>query len=128
MKPLTLISGLMASALLAGCAGDYTFNSNLSGKAVKEYFKAGDVLLIDKNMAPPRPFEPLAMVDGEACQIFADEPPATAADARTKLRLAAANAGGNGVMLNNCVEYKDPEGGCLTRALCIGRAIVMEDE
>ncbi|MCL1036395.1 hypothetical protein L2725_04290 [Shewanella corallii] len=128
MKLLSIPSCMLAAGLLAGCAGDYTFNSNLSGKAVNEYFKAGDVALIEKNVAPPRPFNPLAMVDGESCQIFADEPPASAVDARTKMRLAAADAGGNGVMLNNCVEYKDPEGGCLSRVICIGRAIVMEDE
>ncbi|MCF1427472.1 MAG: hypothetical protein LPD71_05690 [Shewanella sp.] len=128
MKYISTLTCMLTGTLLTGCAGDYSFNSNLSSKAVKDYFKAGDVLLIDNNMAPPRPFNPLAMVDGESCQVYADEPPASIADARTKMRLAAANAGGNGVILNNCVEYHDPEGGCLTRVLCIGRAIVMEDK
>ena len=128
MKTLVTSSSILTSALLIGCAGEYSFNSNLSGQAINEYFKAGDVLLIEKNTAPPHPFDALAMVDGEACQAYDNEPIASLAEARTNMRLAAANIGGNGVILNRCVEFNDPEGGCLTRTLCIGRAIIMDNK
>lgn len=126
LKVGSLILTMLLSSMLSGCASHYSVNTNLNPDNVADYFKAGQVLLVQKNQDPPRPFNPLGLVDGESCQVYADNPPASLSDARTRLRLAAANKGGNAVILNNCVTYQDPEGGCLTRAVCIGQAIVMQ--
>lgn len=119
---------LLISILLVGCTGKYSFNSNLSKQAIDEYYKAGGVLFIEKNQTPPRPFNPIGMVDGESCQIGNNDAPASVANARTDLRRHAADKGGNGVILNNCVNFNEPDAGCITRVLCIGQAISMESE
>ena len=113
---------------LVGCAGEYTFNSNLDNQLIVDYYKAGQVLLIEKNHTPPRPFDPIGVVDGESCQIGDNDAPASAANARTELRRHAADKGGNGVILNNCVTFPDSDSGCITRVLCLGQAISMESK
>lgn len=112
--------------LLVGCAGKYTFNSNLNKNEINEYFKVSTVQLIEKSHIPPRPFNPLGIVDGESCQIGLNDAPASAAMARTQLRKHAANKGANGVMLDNCINFDEPDSGCITRVYCVGQAISME--
>ncbi|MBV7316231.1 Rcs stress response system protein RcsF [Shewanella sp. NIFS-20-20] len=126
MKYITL--GAASLMLLAGCAGDYSFQSNLNSAAINDYFKAGDVSLYTRDQAPQGLFERLAMVSGESCQLNPNDPPASQAEARTQLRRHTADIGGNGVMLNNCVSFSNEADGCISRIQCIGQAIKVTQE
>lgn len=125
-----IVSLILASIsmLFSGCHSNYAFNSNINPTAIDDYFKAGRVTLFTEDNIPPSFFNQVAMVDGESCQLTKTAPPASKVEARTNLREAAANVGANGVILNKCVSYKDAEGGCITRVLCLGQAILMEDK
>ncbi|MGL4476397.1 MAG: Rcs stress response system protein RcsF [Shewanella sp.] len=126
MRNITLLAASLV--LLSGCAGDYSFQSNLSGKAIDDYFKAGDVTLYTRDQAPNGLFERVKMVAGESCQLEANSPPATMAEARTELRRQAADVGANGVMLNNCVTFTNEAEGCVSRIQCLGQAIKVQPQ
>lgn len=109
--------------LLSACAGDYAFNSNLSGKAIDDYFKASDVIVYQGSIQPTGPYEIKGMVEGEACQARENDIPASIADARTQARRAAADKHANGIIIKNCVLFEETADGCFSRALCVGQAI-----
>lgn len=109
--------------MLSACAGDYKFNSNLSGEAIDDYFKASDVTLYDATFAPKPPYEIIGLVEGETCQEQANDAPADLSEARTLARRAAADKGANGLMIKKCLLIEEQGQGCFSRALCVGQAI-----
>lgn len=121
MKKTTLAITVL---LLSGCAGDYAFNSNLSGQAIDDYFKVGDVVLYQQGMQPSTTYEVKGLVEGESCQERANDVPASIADARTIARRAAAEKGANGLIVKQCVMFEEATKACVTRALCVGQAIL----
>lgn len=116
---------LTITFLLVSCSTDYSFNSNINKSAINDYFKAGKVQLINKDHPPKKPFNTLGIISGESCQINENGTPASFADARTALRRHAADIGGNAVIINNCVQFNEPDNACISRVLCMGQAITM---
>lgn len=121
MKKTTLALTLL---LLSGCAGDYAFHSNLSGQAIDDYFKVGDVVLYQDGISPTTTYEVKGLVEGESCQERTNDVPASIADARTTARRAAAEKGANGLIIKRCVMFEEATKACITRALCVGQAIL----
>ncbi|EKT4485958.1 MULTISPECIES: Rcs stress response system protein RcsF [Shewanella] len=119
MKPIFLSTLVL---LLGGCAGEYSFNSNLDSQAIQEYFKPSEVQLFDGSR-PTGQYEVLGLVEGNACQSELDGVPASMADARTEARRAAADMKANGLIIKNCVETQEAAAGCYTSAMCVGQAI-----
>lgn len=109
--------------LLSACAGDYSFNSNLDGEAINDYFKAGDVTLFEDNNLPKGHYELKGLVQGESCQADVNSVPASLSDARTQARRAAADKGANAIIIKQCVLLEEAAQGCISRALCVGQAI-----
>ncbi|WP_394147471.1 Rcs stress response system protein RcsF [Shewanella atlantica] len=109
--------------LLSACAGDYTFNSNLDGEAIDEYFKASDVVVFEGNSHPTAPYEIIGLVEGETCQEGANDAPASIREARTLARRAAADKGANAILIKKCMVFEEQGQGCFSRAVCIGQAI-----
>lgn len=109
--------------LLTGCAGEYTFNSNLNSEAIDDYFKAGDVTVYSNQTPPPHQFIALGTVEAEVCQEIESAPPISVSDARTKLRRVTADKGGDGVIIHRCSLFESSEQGCFSRAFCVGEAI-----
>ena len=110
--------------LLSGCAGEYAFNSNLDGDAINDYFKVTDVALYEGNIQPKGPYEIKGLVEGETCQISDNDAPASIVEARTLARRAAADKQANGLLVKNCLLIEESSPNCVSRALCVGQAIV----
>ncbi|WP_076408224.1 Rcs stress response system protein RcsF [Shewanella sp. UCD-KL12] len=109
--------------LLSACAGEYKFNSNLSGEAIDDYFKVSDVTVYDKSLSPKPPYEIIGLVEGETCQEQANDAPAAISEARTLARRAAADKGANGLIIKKCLVFEEQGQGCFSRAVCVGQAI-----
>ena len=109
--------------LLSACASDYSFNSNLDGEAINDYFKASDVVLYEGDALPKGHYELKGLVQGESCQADLNGAPASLADARTEARRNAADKGANGIVIKQCVIFEEAAQGCISRALCVGQAI-----
>ena len=109
--------------MLSACAGEYKFNSNLSGEAIDDYFKASDVTLYEDSLAPKPPYEIIGLVEGETCQEQANDAPADISEARTLARRAAADKGANGLIIKKCLVVEEQTQGCFSRAICLGQAI-----
>ncbi len=112
--------------LLSGCAGEYKFNSNLSGEAINDYFKASDVIVYE-NSLPSGNFERKGLVEGESCQIAKNDPPASIVEARTIARRAAADKGANGLIIKTCFLASEQTPLCVSSAICVGQAIKTVD-
>ena len=122
---------LLPSALLlvlSGCAGDYTFNSNLDSDAINDYFKASDVTVYEGALQPVGPFEIKGLVEGETCQVSENDAPASIVEARTIARRAAADKQANGLVIKNCLLIEEATQNCVSRALCVGQAIVTTNQ
>ncbi|NKF51112.1 hypothetical protein G3R49_11150 [Shewanella sp. WXL01] len=126
-KPQSSLSILASLALLSGCAGEYTFNSNLDSQAIDEYFKPGEVTLFDKGVQPRQSYEILGLVQGQACQQTVNDAPADKAQARTEARRNAADMGANGLLIQNCHVIDEPDSSCQSQALCVGKAIKLQN-
>ncbi|MGL5046105.1 MAG: Rcs stress response system protein RcsF [Shewanella sp.] len=109
--------------LLSACASDYSFNSNLDGEAINDYFKASDVMLYERDNLPKGHYELKGLVQGESCQADTNAAPASLADARTEARRNAADKGANGIIIKQCVIFEEATQGCISRALCVGQAV-----
>lgn len=109
--------------LLSACASDYSFNSNLDGEAINDYFKASDVPLYEGDTLPKGHYELKGLVQGESCQADVNSVPASLADARTEARRNAADKGANGIIIKQCVMLDEAAQGCISRALCVGQAV-----
>ncbi|WP_394128765.1 Rcs stress response system protein RcsF [Shewanella maritima] len=118
---LIAVCGL--SLLLSACAGEYSFNSNLNGEAINEYFKPGEVTLYDQNNQPAKGYTILGLVEGSDCQVEANDVPASAAQARTEARKKAAEMGANGIIIQQCLQNDKPDDTCVSQSFCIGKAI-----
>ena len=114
--------------LLSGCAGEYTFNSNLDSDAINDYFKASDVTVYEGTLHPVGPFEIKGMVEGETCQISENDAPASIVEARTLARRAAADKQANGLVIKNCLLIEEASQNCVSRAICVGQAIVTKSD
>ncbi|MFT5705584.1 MAG: RcsF protein [Shewanella sp.] len=112
--------------LVSGCAGEYKFNSNLSGEAIDDYFKVSDVTVYE-NSLPSGNFERKGLVEGESCQIAANDAPANIVEARTKARRSAADKGANGLIIKTCFVATEQTQQCISNAICIGQAIKTAD-
>lgn len=112
--------------LLSGCAGEYTFNSNLNGEAIDDYFKASDVAVYENGL-PKGQFEPVGLVEGESCQIGENDAPASIVEARTIARRKAADKGANGLLIKTCFVSPEQSQQCISSAICIGQAIKIAD-
>ncbi|PSJ45949.1 exopolysaccharide biosynthesis protein [Zobellella taiwanensis] len=118
------IFGIALAALtLSGCAG-WGFDSNVSPEGIKEYYKGDGVTLYTKAELEGVNYVTLGSVEGEACQVEAQEAPPKVADARAHIRRRAADMGANGLILDSCIRFDDMPG-CIEQVLCTGQAITV---
>lgn len=106
---------------LSGCA-NWGFDSNVSPAGVKDYYKGSGVSLYTREQLANSNYVTLGSVEGEACQLEANEPPPSEADARKDIRRRAADMGANGLLLDRCVHF-DNMPGCIEHVLCSGQAL-----
>ena len=121
-RPLVFLT-ILSSVLLSACSSNYTFNSNLDGEAIDEYFKPGGVVLYKEGERPKGAFEIVGLVEGESCQESEDGVPANIADARTQARKKAVELGANGLIVKKCLLTEQKTNTCYTQAFCVGQAI-----
>jgi RcsF protein len=114
---------LFSTVLLSACSSDYTFNSNLDGEAIDEYFKPTSVELYIDGASPKGPYEIVGLVEGESCQETESGVPANIADARTQARKKAVELGANGLIVKKCLLTEQKTNTCYTQAFCVGQAI-----
>ncbi|WP_220755588.1 MULTISPECIES: Rcs stress response system protein RcsF [Shewanella] len=124
-RQLALFTAL-STVLLSACSGNYSFNSNLDGEAIDEYFKPSGVVLYKDGERPKGAFEIVGLVEGESCQETEDGVPANIADARTEARKKAVELGANGLIVKKCLLTEQKNNTCYTQAFCVGQAIKTE--
>ncbi|MBY5990681.1 Rcs stress response system protein RcsF [Ferrimonas balearica] len=120
---MPLLRSLLPILLLAGCAGDYHFSSNLDPANFDDYFQPGQVKLLGPETAIGNA-EVLGVVEGISCQESARSVPASDADARTQMRLEAGKLGANAVRLHQCMVLEEHPG-CVVARACYGQALKM---
>ncbi|MBM7454937.1 RcsF protein [Oceanisphaera litoralis] len=118
---MRLLGVSLLAVALSGCAG-WGFNSNVSPDGIKDYYKGDGVRLYSKAELEGVNYLTLGSVEGEACQIKADEAPPKEADARASVRRRAADMGANGLLLDRCIRFDDMPG-CIEQVLCSGQAL-----
>lgn len=120
------VFGMTVLALaLAGCA-NVAVDSNVSPAGIKDYYKGSNVTLYGRDELKGQTYVTLGTVEGEACQIEANEPPPKDANARAHLRRRAAEMGANGVLLDSCIHFDDMPG-CIEQVLCSGQALKVSE-
>ncbi len=125
MKTIITFSGLL---LLTGCAGSYTFRSNLDKQNFKDYFKAGEVRVFHAGDLPMSAYQTMGSVTGEACQTSDKDKAASEEDARTEARKAAADLGADGIIIRGCAALNESDSRCLSHVLCSGQAVKINAE
>ncbi|MDP5291631.1 Rcs stress response system protein RcsF [Oceanimonas sp. CHS3-5] len=115
---------LMALAL-SGCA-QMGLDSNVSPAGIKDYYKGNNVKLYGRDELKDVNYVSLGTVEGEACQVEANEPPPKDANARSDIRRRAADMGANGILLDRCIRFADMPG-CLEQVLCSGQALKVSE-
>ncbi|WP_144213810.1 Rcs stress response system protein RcsF [Shewanella donghaensis] len=124
-RPLLSLA-ISSAVLLSGCAGEYSFNTNLDSEAIDEYFKPANVALFKDNDRPQSAFNILGLVEGHSCQETENGVPATIADARTDARKKAAELGANGLIVKKCMLTEQKVDNCFSEAFCVGQAITID--
>lgn len=119
---LRLVGAALLALALAGCAGNWGVNSNVSPEGIKDYYKGDNVTLYNKDQLTDVNYVTLGSVEGEACQIKPADAPPKEADARASIRRRAADMGANGLLLDRCLRFEDMPG-CLEQVLCSGQAL-----
>ena len=122
---MRLLGVSLLAVALSGCAG-WGFNSNVSPDGIKDYYKGDGVQLYSKADLEGVNYVTLGSVEGEACQIKADEAPPKEADARASVRRRAADMGANGILMDRCIRFDDMPG-CIEQVLCSGQALKVAD-
>jgi RcsF protein len=122
---MRLLGVSLLAVALSGCAG-WGFNSNVSPDGIKDYYKGDGVRLYSKASLEDVNYVTLGSVEGEACQIKADEAPPKEADARASVRRRAADMGANGLLLDRCIHFDDMPG-CIEQVLCSGQALKVSE-
>ena len=122
---MRLLGVSLLAVALSGCAG-WGFNSNVSPDGIKDYYKGDGVQLYSKAVLEGVNYVTLGSVEGEACQIQADEAPPKEADARASVRRRAADMGANGILMDRCIRFDDMPG-CIEQVLCSGQALKVAD-
>ncbi|MFP2770659.1 Rcs stress response system protein RcsF [Oceanisphaera sp. KMM 10153] len=122
---MRLLGVSLLAVTLSGCAG-WGFNSNVSPDGIKDYYKGDGVQLYSKAELEDVNYVTLGSVEGEACQIKADEAPPKEADARASVRRRAADMGANGILMDRCIRF-DEMPGCIEQVLCSGQALKVAD-
>lgn len=120
MRTAILLSTGLIAGLVSGCS-NYSFHSNVDKENFEQYFKPSQVKVYEKEQLTELNYIHLTTVEGSVCKQQENEAKPTFADARTQARLAAADAGANGIIFTSCIETQDEV--CLAAALCYGQAI-----
>ncbi|MCE2570800.1 Rcs stress response system protein RcsF [Motilimonas eburnea] len=120
MRKTTLLSTCILVSFVSGCS-NYRFHSNVDKENFEQYFKPSQVKVYEKAELAELNYIPLTTVEGSVCKQLEHEAKPTFADARTQARLAAADAGANGIIFSSCIETQDEV--CIEATLCYGQAI-----
>ncbi|MFH7586220.1 Rcs stress response system protein RcsF [Oceanimonas smirnovii] len=122
---MRVIALAVVALALSGCA-NMAVDSNVSPSGIKDYYKGNNVKLYGRDELKDVNYVTLGTVEGEACQIEANEPPPKDADARAHLRRRAADMEANGVLLDSCIRFDDMPG-CIEQVLCSGQALKVSE-
>jgi len=115
-----LLATTLLTFILAGCSGNYTFNSNVKPDNAKEYFSASKVKVFNDETEFMSSFDYVGLVEGFDCQEKSHLAPPDAANARTQARQAAFLQKANGVIFTSCIAIETKH--CVAQTVCYGKA------
>lgn len=118
-----LASSLLIVSALTACADSYTVSTNLDKENFVEYFKPGQVTIIEREQLEKYNYLEIGVVEGEACQEKAHYAEPTDVEARTDARRKAADMGANAIVFQQCMMTEPSNDSCYKVKLCYGRAI-----
>ncbi len=108
------------TALLVGCSGNYTFESNVKADNAKEYFSASKVKIYTDEQEFGESYQYVGLVEGEDCQkeqhLAAPDP----INARTQARRSAYLQKANAIIFTSCVDIETKH--CVAQVVCYGKA------
>jgi RcsF protein len=111
---------VLLTSILGGCAGNYTFESNVKADNAEEYFSASKVKIYDNEQAFDASYQYVGLVEGEDCQ---KEPHLAAPDAinaRTQARQIAYLQKANAIIFTSCIDIETKH--CVAQVVCYGKA------
>ncbi len=114
------LSILPLVALLCACTSVDGVSTNLDKENFTNYYAASKVKMYDSEKSFPGQYHALGLVEGESCQLKANEAPANDIDARTDARKKAAAKQANAIVFTACVAIEDQQ--CLSLQVCYGKA------
>ncbi|WP_406021683.1 Rcs stress response system protein RcsF [Succinivibrio sp.] len=115
------------SALLLASCSSFEFKTNLDPSNFTEYFKPSSVEEVTEEELVSKPYRTVKTVEGLSCQEDEKDAVATEADARTKARIKAADAGANAIRFDKCVHLKNTKA-CRVSITCYADALIVDDK
>lgn len=112
---------------LSGCSHNLPIETNLDKDKVDAYFEVSGVKVLTNQELSNYAYKILGTVEGNTCQIDADNPPPKTSDARVNARKQAAKMGGNAIVFSTCAEF-GPSPACLASVSCYGKAVYLSQE
>jgi RcsF protein len=110
----------LLTSILLGCAGNYTFESNVKADNAKEYFSASKVKIYNDEQEFGASYQYVGLVEGEDCQkeqhLAAPDP----INARTQARQTAYLQKANAIIFTSCVDIEAKH--CIAQVVCYGKA------
>lgn len=127
MKKIYAFLGLSLGVLLvvSGCES-VSFSTNLDPQNFKDYYKPSMVELLSREDLNDHVYKSLGAVHGLSCQENDLQMPANEADARTDLKIKAADMGANALVVDKCVRVEHEDGVCKVSVTCYGQALVID--
>jgi RcsF protein len=107
------------TAILGGCSGNYTFNSNVKADSANEYFSASKVNIYQDEQSLVKPYRYLGLVEGEDCQLKAHLAVPDIVNARTQARQLAHKQDANGIIFTHCVDIETKH--CVAQIVCYAK-------
>jgi len=123
---LLILTGL----LLSSCATNYTISSNIDQGKIKHYFSPSHVKIYPDESEFNGRYHYLGMVDGEYCQVKANQQSADKITARTNARRKAFKLKANAIVFTGCSEPIKDTGSkqCISTTICYGKAYNIEQK
>lgn len=122
------IFSIIACTTLISCSQTYEVHSNVAPSNFKDYFKPSQVKIVEPAQVPAGT-RSLAAISGSSCQVTETDKPANMTEARTQAKIAAAELGANGLVIDVCETQLSTElPKCHKLLTCYGRAIQLDEQ
>ncbi|WP_371373225.1 Rcs stress response system protein RcsF [Thalassotalea aquiviva] len=117
---LTKFFFALLCTVLQGCQGIASIDTNLDKENFDKYFAISKVEVYEQESDIKQAYQYIDLVEGESCQVRANDVPANITEARTQARKQAASLNANALVISSCINIEDTQ--CHALLVCYGKA------